>query len=62
MIDRQECAAYKHKMGFNEGRLDCLFANKWTTIEQRAEKAFYTMGFKTYKKQFVNGYVKAAQA
>lgn len=60
MIDRKECMAYKYKVGFNEGRIDCLFANNLTTIEDRAVKTFHTMGFKTYKKYFVDGYIEAA--
>ena len=60
MIDKKEQGAFYKMVGCREGELDILNTNNFTTIKDRAERAFYSMGCRAYKKQFVAGYTKAA--
>jgi hypothetical protein len=52
---------YLKEKGFNEGLIDCLFINEFTTIKDRALNAFIKMGFRTHFRSFLSGYMSAVK-
>jgi len=60
MLEKTQ-ADHMRALGKREGELDCLSSNRYTTIEDRADQAFIQMGLKTFRKQFIQGYVAGAK-
>jgi hypothetical protein len=48
------------KRGHDEGMIDRLYANEWTTIEERANDIAIRFGYYTFKKYFVKAYITEA--
>jgi len=61
MINKADRKNHFYQLGKNEGRHDWLFINDWTTVEDRAYRAFISMGFTVYKDQFIKGYIEASK-
>lgn len=52
--------AFFYWKGYNEGLLDCLLLQDFTTVEQRAKKSHASWGLKSHLKPFVAGYKQGA--
>jgi len=59
MPNKQDRAVYYEKLGRSEGKFDCLFTDRYSTLEDRAKCAFHSLGLKSYKEDFIKGYINA---
>jgi hypothetical protein len=62
MARNEYYATVVRREGFSQGLLDILGENGPDLIEERAEKAFYRMGFRTYLREFIAGYKEGRAA
>ena len=48
------------KRGHDEGMIDRIHANDWTTIEERAQDIAIKFGYYTFQKYFIKAYILEA--